>query len=83
MTCYKCNQTNHIARNFPSAAAADQRDCYKCGKKRHIARDCRAGAVSQKEEQEEGAEDCGQVGWGGVIGDCGAVGDIKASVGPN
>ena len=33
------------------------------------------------EAQEAGAEDCGQLGCGGIIGDCSALDDIKANVG--
>lgn len=76
--CYKCGKTGHIARNCTNPATTDHRDCYKCGKNGHIARDCKVGSVNQIYEEEGGAEDCGQVGWGGIIGDCGAVEYIKA-----
>ena len=46
--------------------------------KEYIARDCRGGAVNQVEQEEEGA-DVGQVGWGGITGDCYGVGDINVS----
>ena len=37
--------------------------------------------MNQVEQEEAGAEEMMQVGWGGIIGDCGAVDDIMANVG--